>query len=105
MTVRSRRIQLQYLRSPESAFSIIGASHQVVDLRFGAQARLAPERGARPQQIADRGLRIPQVAEDQRFRLAGLHAGRRLSLGQTLFAEVALLPHPATARGELRPQL
>jgi len=43
------------------------------------------------EKLAHIGIRVAQVAEKQSLFLAGYHAGREKSCGQSLYAEIALL--------------
>src|SRR5574337_903520 len=107
MTATRAPSQAQYLRLPTTAFSnmnIRATSHQVVDLRLGAELGLPPDGVPDPEQCANLRRWVVEVPEHQGLFLAPLYARRPLCLRQALFAERALLHHALGPRRELRVQ-
>src|SRR5574337_789062 len=96
MTATRAPSQAQYLRLPTTAFSnmnIRATSHQVVDLRLGAELGLPPDGVPDPEQCANLRRWVVEVPEDQGLLAAGQDTRRPLPLRQALLAERALLHH------------
>src|SRR5512139_307486 len=90
----------QYFLLPLRAFSSIATSHDVIDVRAGAQFRLTAHGEMGIEEFPNLRVGILHVAKYQSFRLLhGLHARRHEALGQPVGAEGALLHHPFAAHG------